>query len=269
MKRNGHETGEVRRLTLVLEYDGTEYRGFQRQANEPTVQGELEKAIGKLTGERTAVRGSSRTDSGAHAKGQVVDFLTHAPYLEETFIKALNWHLPASIKIRAASQVPLSFDARRDASTRVYRYTLYNSRWPSPLLMRYSQWIPKHLDVALMRQAAGYLVGTHDFSAFTVSLPPTRSPVRRVSRWDVWREDELVLIEAEANGFLPHQIRRTNGVLVEIGLGKLADKATKEIMNGKSSDLKGTPCLQAKGLCLMHINLRNSSIGTRNGHETQ
>ena len=244
---------ESRRLALLLEYDGTRYSGFQWQRGVPTIQDEVEKALGKLTGENIRIRGASRTDSGAHARGQVVDFLTAAPYTIDTFPRALNAHLPEDIRVRGVSQVGLEFDSRRCAVSRAYRYTVLNTRWPSALLRNYSHWVPGTLDLSRMREAAGHLRGTRDFSALTVPLPPERSPVRRVTRWDVREVEDRVLIEAEADGFLPHQIRRTNGVLVDVGLGKLETDITKRLTDGSLQGLRNCPSLPAKGLCLMRV----------------
>lgn len=245
--------GESRRLALLLEYDGTRYKGFQWQRDVPTIQGEVESALTKFTGENTRIRGAGRTDSGAHARGQVVDFLTAAPYTIDTFPRALNAHLPDDIRVRGVSQVDPEFDSRRSAVRRVYRYTVLNTRWPSALLRNYAHWVPGTLDLARMREAAGHLCGTRDFSALTAPLPPERSPVRRVTRWDVRGVDDRVLIDAEADGFLPYQIRRTNGVLVQVGLGKLETDITKRLTDGSLRELRNCPSLPAKGLCLMRV----------------
>ena len=262
------QSDETRRLALILEYDGNRYRGFQWQATAPTVQGELERALNKFTGETTRVRAASRTDAGVHARGQVVDFLTQAPHKTETFVKALNWHLPSDIRVRGAYQTSSGFNSRKDAISRTYRYTLLNARWPSALLRAVSHWVSSPLDVARMREAGGYLVGTHDFSPFTVLLPAGRSPVRQVERWDVWREKELVLIEAEAVGFLRHQIRRANGILVKIGLGRLPVDVIKGIIDGGMEKPPNFPSLPAKGLCLMKVNYPDFALVLDNDYET-
>jgi tRNA pseudouridine38-40 synthase len=261
----------LRRLALVLEYDGSRYKGFQWQTGVPSIQGEVERAIKALTGETTRVGGASRTDAGAHSRGQVVDFLTQAPYAVETFTKALNRYLPRDIRVRGACDVPPDFNSRRDATGRVYRYTLLNSKWPSALLRDFSHWVAAPLDVSRMKEAAGHLPGIRDLAAFTVPLPPEKSAVRRIERWDVWCEGELVLIEAEANSFLPHQVRRTNGILVEIGLGRLPSGVIKAIMDGTIKGLNHSPSLPAKGLCLMSVNYPKSHFRFRNeeGYETE
>ena len=243
-----------RRIVLKLEYEGTDYSGFQWQSNAPSIQGEVERAIKELTGEVIRIRGASRTDAGAHAKGQVVDFLTHALYTTETFLKALNWYLPPAIKVREVWQVSPDFNSRKNAVSRVYRYTVVNARSASAILRGFSHWVREPLDVDRMREAAGSLVGVHDFSALAASLPPDRSGIRTVYRWDIRREEEMVLIDSEANGFLPHQIRRTNGLLMQIGLGRMNQDVIRGIVEGEIPELLNCPAVPAKGLCLMKVN---------------
>lgn len=264
---DSHDSLCNRRIALVLEYEGTDYRGFQWQANAPSVQGEVERAIRDLTGESIRLRGASRTDAGAHAKGQVVDFLTLAPYTTDTFLKALNWHLPPGVKVRAVSQTSLDFNSRKNAVSRVYRYTIVNAPSPSAILRRFSHWVHERLDLDRMNEAAGILVGVHDFSALAASLPPDRSGIRHVYRWNVRREDELVLIECEGNGFLPHQIRRTNGLLVEIGLGRMDQDFIRSVIDGGITDLQHCPTVPAKGLCLMKVNYPELSTKVEEQHE--
>lgn len=197
-----------------------------------------------------------------------MDFQTCAHLTAETFAKGLNWHLPRDVRVRGTWDTSPDFNSRKDAISRVYQYTLLNSRWPSALLRNFSHHVPKPLDVNVMREAACYLRGTHDFSAFTVPLPDRRSTVRRVCRWDVVQEGELVFIESEANGFLPHQIRRTNGLLVEIGLGRLPVESIKEIIDGTLKERVHSPLLPPKGLCLMKVKYREFP-GVEDVHETR
>jgi len=246
-------------LVLVLEYEGTRYKGFQWQAEGPTIQGTVEQAIERFTGERIRVRGASRTDSGAHAAGQVVDFLTCAAYPAETFVNALNWYLPPDVRVRAAWQGPMDFNSRFDATSRVYRYTLWNDRTPSALWRDFSHWVRFPLDLDQIREAAGHLPGTHDVSTLAAGLPPGRNPVRNIKYWDVSRDGYLVYIDAEANGFLPHQIRRTNGILVDVGLGRLSAEVMKHIIDGTQGRIWNCPSLPAKGLCLRKVNYPNFS----------
>jgi tRNA pseudouridine38-40 synthase len=241
--------GPARRIALLLEYDGTRYQGFQLQASAPTIQGELERAIQALTGVR--VKAASRTDSGAHARGQVVAFTTSSGYPPQVFLRALNHYLPPDIKVRGAWEAAPGFDPRRQARSRVYRYTILNSETPSPLVMPFAHWVREPLDVEAMARAASLLLGTHDFAPFAGKVPGRRSTVRRVYRWDVWREGELVIMEAEANAFLPHQVRRTAGALVAVGLGRMTLEEFGAILEGRR-ELKGT-ALPARGLCLMRV----------------
>jgi len=247
------DTRSAIRLTLIVEYDGTNFYGFQYQTGLPTVQRQLEEAIGKLTGEEARVRGASRTDSGVHAAGQVVDFLTTARFPEETWTKALNFHLPWDIKVKATYNVPTDFNSRRRATTRTYRYTILNRKTPSPLLHNRCAWIREPLDTEKMHRGAQALVGLHDFSAFAGTLPPEKSGVREAKSWSVWREGELVLVEARANAFLPHQILRTNGLLVQIGTGKARESAVQETLEGSIINGNRAASLPPQGLCLMKV----------------
>jgi tRNA pseudouridine38-40 synthase len=238
---------------FVLEYQGTCYAGFQVQGNALTVQGEIEKALHKLTGETIRIRGASRTDAGAHAKGQVVDFLAEATFTAETFAKGVNAYLPEDIKVRESYEAGVDFNSRHSALSRVYRYNVLNSVSPSPLLRKFVHWVKVPLNMVLMGQASRLLEGVHDFRSLAGGLEPGRNTVRRVDRWEVWGEGEMVIIEAEASGFLPHQVRKTNSMLVEVGLGRLDPLSVTEILIGNDSVLKHCPYLPAKGLTLMGV----------------
>lgn len=262
--REKRHRGPSRRIAIILEYDGTNYQGFQLQAQGNTIQGELEKAIEHFTGEHRRIRGASRTDSGTHSKGQVIDFLTNAPYKINTFVDALNDSLPPQIKAVQAYDVPLTFNSRRDASSRIYRYTVLNSPQPSPLLRNFTHWVRRPLEISAMRKGAQSFIGNHDFSQFTVKLPPEKSRVRHVTRWDVWYEDPLLFIEAEANSFLPHQIRKCNSLLLEVGLGKYTSTKISQVLNDTASENSyHIPLLPAKGLCLMKVCY--PKVATRDG----
>lgn len=269
IEEGNSDQGPARRIALLVEYEGTRYHGFQLQANAPTIQGELEEALKALTREDIRVRGASRTDAGAHARGQVVDFATSASHPVDTFVRALNWHLPEDIKVRGGRETPFSFHARKKAVARMYRYTLLNSPWPSPLLRTTTCWVRFPLNIADMQEAASSLEGEHDFSAFTTTLPAGRSSVRKVSSWTVHKEGDLVHIGAVANGFLPYQIRRTNGLLADIGLGKAPIEAVKTALSGQTKVIEQRPTLPAKGLCLMHVKYEESLFCDKETYETQ
>ncbi len=186
---------ELRRLALLLEYDGTAYSGSQFQGNAPSIQCELEKAIQQLVGEAIRVKMAGRTDAGVHAKGQVASLLTKADYRTEEFVNALNYYLPGDIAVKDAKDVPLSFDVRRDATARTYRYAIYNGSQRSPLLSRTAWQVLQPLDITAMRQAAGYLIGRHDFASFAPASE--RSTRREVYQVDVCRQDDLTTIDIE------------------------------------------------------------------------
>jgi tRNA pseudouridine38-40 synthase len=256
------EQAEERRIALVLEYEGTAYNGFQFQANAPSVQGTVEDALKSFTGEVIRIRGASRTDSGAHAAGQVADFLTQAPYPTDIFCRALNSFLPPDIRVRGAVEMPRDFSARFSAVSRVYRYTAWNHVHPPALWRNFSYWVRDRLDLTAMREASESLLGAHDFSTIASSLSPGRNPVRTVRRWDMWREDERVIMEAEGDSFLPHQIRRTNALLVRVGLGKLPVDAIRNIIDRSVQKLDSCPSLPARGLCLIKVNYPGFSSDT-------
>lgn len=243
----------MRRLALIVEYDGTQYVGFQVQPHQPTIQGAIEEALTAFTREQIRIRGASRTDSGAHATGQVVDFITRASYPVGNFPRALNYYLPTDIKVQAAYEVTLDFHSRKNAASRIYRYRILNRTWQSPL-SRYTQhWIREKLDTDIMSQAAQHLVGVHDFRPLALSHPIEKSAVRRVMRWDVRREQETIVVECEASGFLKHQIRRANAILVEVGKGKWPASIVKDTLDNKLPEGLIWPSLPARGLCLMEV----------------
>ena len=245
-----------RRIALVVAYDGGGYAGFQLQANAPTIQGELEKAIRQLTGEHCRVRGASRTDSGAHALRQVVDFSTRSVHGPGVIVAALNHHLPDAIRVIAAADMPDEFHARRSAVRRDYRYSVLNRRIPWPLLRSTHHLEPVSLDLGPMRRAAESLLGIRDFRQIATGHPDDRSAVRQVFKWEVNRhpaEPDVITIDCAANGFLRHQIRRANAVLIEIGKGQLPIHAMADTLSGRTQRRHRIATLPAKGLCLQSV----------------
>lgn len=254
---------EARRLALVVEYDGTNYSGFQLQLGQVTIQGEIERSIEKFTGESLRIRGASRTDSGAHATGQVVDFLTHSTQPVEKYPSALNYYLPEDIQVQAAKDMPLDFHSRKSASSRTYYYRIFNRPRRAPL-RRYSHfWVREELQIDRMARAAEFLVGGHDFRALSAGFPPDRSAVRVVYRWVVRKEGDTIVIVSEANGFLRHQIRKANALLIQVGKGRFPESIISEVLY--SGQPKGTECppLPARGLCLMEV--KYPTFSSRNG----
>lgn len=253
MAQRGGEAEDSRKLALIVEYEGTNYKGFQLQSNAETVQGKLEQALEQLLGRPTRVKGASRTDSGVHAEGQSVAFESEAKYSESVYVNALNSYLPEDIRVREAHVVPRRFDPRRHATSRIYEYRMLNTAAPPALLRRFAHWVRQPLDTEMMAQAAGKLVGTHDFVAFTVSQATGKSTLRHVYKWEVERQDDAVLIRSEANAYLYQQIRRTAGALVKVGTGESTTQEFEELLEGKQCGSAG-PLLPAKGLFLVRVN---------------
>ena len=240
------------RIALLLEYDGAAYGGSQRQANAPSVQGALEEAIGRLTGESVRAAFAGRTDAGVHALGQVAAFDTGAGHAPQVWRRALNALLPKDIAVRAAAEVEERFDPRRQARRREYQYTIWNAPVRSPLLARLAWHVASPLDTGRMNEASRLLEGEHDFAAFGGSPGEGRSTRRRVFRAEVLGGGRRVAFEIEGNAFLPHQVRRTVGALVEIGRGKLEPGAFARWLAEPEPGVAG-PAAPPHGLCLMRV----------------
>lgn len=241
------------KVVLIVEYDGSRYHGFQLQANLPTIQDEIEKALWQLTGERLRVIAASRTDAGVHARGQVVSFRTQSPYALEVFIHGLNYYLPKDIAVQAAHRVSPSFNVRRQAVSREYNYYILNSLTRSPLRESFAYLVREPLDVEAMNQACQALVGEHDFASFASNLGiELKNTVRKVERAEVRRERDLVIFNMVANSYLPHQVRNTVGTLIRVGLGKISPQEFYGIIKARKSGQAG-PTVPADGLYLMQV----------------
>ena len=240
-----------RRLALVLEYAGGRYGGSQYQKNAPSIQGELEAALNKLTGENLRTAFASRTDAGVHARGQVASFLTAFRHQPEVFVRGLNHWLPDDIAVQRALEVPLDFDVRRRAHSREYRYLLLNSPARSPLLRGFTWQVAGRLAVEVMREAASLLVGRHDFASF--AGPVAGGTVRSLRRCEMEAQGPLLALHMEANAFLPHQVRRTVGMLVQVGLGRLAAADVATLLQEPQPGAAG-PAAPPQGLCLTKVN---------------
>jgi tRNA pseudouridine38-40 synthase len=241
----------VRHIRLILQYDGTNYSGWQVQrVRTPerivTIQGVLEDAIERVTARRSRVTGASRTDAGVHALGQVASFKTNTTLDTETLRRALNANLPPDIRIMDVSEVDEDFHPRYSAIRKVYSYLISYSNPPSPFLGRYTWQIYHDLSgrVDLMREAADYLVGEHDFSCFRASGCASKNPVRTIYNINIslspcfefftFRLDVgLLKITIEANAFLRHMARNIVGTLVEIGKGRLSPSYIRDILDSR------------------------------------
>ncbi|MDA1188464.1 MAG: tRNA pseudouridine(38-40) synthase TruA [Chloroflexi bacterium] len=243
---------------MVVEYNGTDYHGFQFQNDTPTIQAELEGAIHKLTNERVRVKGAGRTDAGVHAIGQVVAFDTETNLSTEKLTNGLNHYLPEDIAVRQVHKASDDFDPRRDAHSRRYRYTILNKQVRAPLSRRTSLLVEETLDVEAMAKSARLLEGIHDFAGFGGPLENEEaSTVREIYSATAWKDTqgEKVYFEVEGSAFLPHQVRRMTGALIDVGKGRMTEQNIRQILDR----VVGGPVANTvppQGLCLMEVAYR-------------
>lgn len=241
------------KFALVVEYNGTRYHGFQWQAGLPTIQAELERAIGNLCRQSSRVMAASRTDSGVHAKDQVVSFWAKPTLATMTLVKALNHYLPTDIAVKAAYKASNDFNVRRDALSREYCYHILNRDARSPFSGMYALFIPKMLNTEIMSQACQLLQGEHDFISFVTSSGSVGDTMRHVYEADIAQKGDFISFRIVANSFLRHQVRNTVGLLVRLGLGKIRITDFHGIMEAKQPGLAG-PTAPARGLWLTKVN---------------
>lgn len=253
----------MKKIKLLLEYDGTNYQGWQIQKKGLTIQGVIEDRILKVTGRQSRVIGASRTDAGVHALGQMATFRTESQLDPDTISRALNALLPQDIRVLEASQVDDSFHPRNSALRKSYFYIIANQRISSAFLYKYSWLITQSLELSLMGEAAQILVGTHDFSAFRGTGSDIKDCIREIFSLNIerfWRLDfmtaalngEFIRIRIEANGFLRHMVRNIVGTLVEIGRGRILSESMLEILNSHNRRRAG-PTAPSNGLFLERI----------------
>jgi tRNA pseudouridine38-40 synthase len=259
--------GTAPRFRATVEYDGTEFAGFQVQPGARTVQGELEAALARLTGGiRQPVVGAGRTDAGVHAEGQVIAFTYPGSLSAPELTEALNGNLPPDVAVRDVRRAPARFNPRYAARYREYRYTIWNGP-RSPLRERTALWVRTDLDIAAMARAATAFEGRHDFSAFGGADP---QPVRTVHRIRVRRHGSVVTIDVRADAFLRGMVRRIVAALIAIGKGGLEPAAVSELLATRAPALGGAAA-PARGLCLRKVVLgRRTERTQRNmesGHE--
>ena len=242
----------MRRIHLIVEYDGTAYAGWQRQANAMTVQEKLERAILKLTGEEICVSGASRTDAGVHALGQSAHFDTESRIPADKFSFALNTLLPPDIRVTRSEEVPLEFHARFSTKGKRYRYLFHAAPHAGALTRNTHAHVIYPLDAERMQAEAQDLVGTHDFAAFAASGSVVKDTVRTIYRAEVTREGSEIRLVVEGSGFLYNMVRIIAGTLIGVGSGKLEPGAFKRaIASGDRLDLGITA--PAHGLTLMEV----------------
>jgi tRNA pseudouridine38-40 synthase len=243
----------MRTIRLLIEYDGTNYQGWQVQPKGQTIQGLIEEKLALLTGETIRLIGSGRTDAGVHAFGQVAHFKTQSEMSLSSIQRALNSLLPPDIVIRRADEVEEDFHARKRSIGKVYEYRILNRELRSAFHWVYAWHIPQKLDFEEMKRATQWLIGEHDFSSFQSVGSPTRTAVRRVIRAQ-WRRGRggLIRLEIEANGFLKQMVRAIVGTLVEVGKGQICSEEFRRILESRDRKMAG-PTAPAHGLFLKEV----------------
>jgi tRNA pseudouridine38-40 synthase len=242
-----------RNIRLLLEYDGTRYHGWQRQAEALTIQQVLEEALERLTGEKTALIGSGRTDAGVHARGQVANFRTMSPIPLQAFHKGMNSLLPKDIAVLEAVEAEPSFHARKSAQAKTYEYRILNRPSRAPLDRHRAWWVESSLNLAAMATAAGALPGEHDFTAFRASGSDNLNPVRRVLAAE-WRHEfgGWLIFTVTATGFLRGMVRSLVGTMAAVGRGKAPPVILAELLTSGARHLAG-PTAPPQGLYLVEV----------------
>jgi tRNA pseudouridine38-40 synthase len=243
----------LKNFKLTIEYDGTNYLGWQRQAVGPTIQAEIERALASMTGSPVTLIGAGRTDAGVHALGQVANFRCDTRLDPEPILKGLNSLLPPDIAIRKCFLVPERFHARFDAKSKIYQYRILNRETRSAVGRNYAWFIHTPLDVDAMRRAAGHLVGRHDFKAFESTGSPRAHTLRTLLTAD-WTEKTgpHLTFQVEADGFLRCMVRNIVGTLVAVGRGKLSPADVSAILDSRDRKRAGATA-PGRGLFLAEV----------------
>lgn len=242
----------MKRIKLIISYDGTNYCGWQIQNNGITVEQVINEALTDLLREPITVIGASRTDSGVHALGNVAVFDTETRIPPEKISFALNQRLPEDIRIQHSCEVPSDFHPRYCDTRKTYEYRILNRTFEDPVMRLYTHFCYFKLDVEKMRQAAGYLVGEHDFASFCSARGQALTTVRTVYFLNVEKQGDVISIRINGNGFLYNMVRIIVGTLLKVGMGVYPPEHVKEILAAKDRKMAG-PKVEAKGLTLVEI----------------
>ncbi len=243
----------MKRVKLVVAYDGTNYCGWQVQPNAVTVEGVLNETLRNFLKEDITVIGASRTDSGVHAMGNVAVFDTESRMPAEKMSYALNQRLPEDIRIQCSEEVPLDFHPRYQECRKTYRYRVVTNEFPNPIKRLHTHFVYRELDLDKIRRAAEYLVGTHDFKSFCSVNTQVKETVRTIYYIDIKQVDDELVIEVNGNGFLYNMVRIIAGTLLQVGMGAIKPEEIPGILEAKDRTKAG-PTAPAKGLMLVAIN---------------
>jgi tRNA pseudouridine38-40 synthase len=243
----------MRNVRLILSYDGTRFSGWQCQPRNRTVQGVVEEALGVILDGPIRIAGAGRTDAGVHALGQVANFRTGSHIGCDALKRGLNSLLQSDVRVIAVDDMPDSFDARRSAVERFYRYCIFTGPVLSPFLCRYAWHVMAALDTAEMASAGEHLLGSHDFASFATSPDEGSGTVREVTSFKVTlTEDKMIIIEIAANAFLRHMVRAVVGTLMEVGRGKMTSEEFLAVIQACDRNCAGITA-PAHGLFLVEV----------------
>lgn len=242
----------MKRVMLVVAYDGTEYYGWQAQSNFITIEEVLNRELSALLKEQITVIGASRTDSGVHAMGNVAVFDTETRIPADRISYALNQRLPEDIVIQESREVPLDFHPRFTDTKKTYEYRIYNAAHPMPLNRRYTHFVYNDIDVERMQAAANYLIGEHDFVSFCSVNTQVKSTVRTIYSLDIIKEKQEIIIRIQGNGFLYNMVRIIAGTLIQVGIHYYEPEKVAWMLEQKDRTVSG-PTAPAKGLTLVKI----------------
>lgn len=242
----------MKRVKLVVAYDGTNYHGWQVQDNGITIEEVLNRTISELVQEDIKVIGASRTDAGVHACGNVAVFDTESRIPGDKFSFALNQRLPDDIRIQESCEVDADFHPRYADTVKTYEYNILNRRFEMPSKRLYAAFCYYPMDIERMNQAAAYLVGEHDFKSFCSAGAQVQTTVRTIYAVNVTKEDDMVHIRITGNGFLYNMVRIIAGTLMQVGTGLMEPEQVKEILEARDRSKAG-PTAVAKGLTLVEI----------------
>ena len=243
----------MRNIKLTIEYDGKDFNGWQKQPKKLNIQGTIEEAIQRITGEEVELNASGRTDAGVHSLGQVANFKTNSNLPIEKWPLALNANLKKSIIIKSAEEVDERFHSRLSCKQKTYRYIINNSKYGTAIYRNLETHIPQKLDIEKMQQAVKYFEGEHDFKAFKASGTSSKSSIRKIYKAEVIKmPNDRIYIELTGNGFLYNMVRIISGTLVDVGLGKLQPSDIIDIIESKQRERAGKT-LPPYGLYLLNV----------------
>ncbi len=242
----------MKRVKLIVAYDGTNYCGWQVQPNGNTIEAELNRHLSELLGEEIKVTGASRTDAGVHAMGNVAVFDTSARMPAEKISYAMNTRLPSDIRIQGSEEVAPDFHPRFCETRKTYEYRICNRRFANPCERLYSLFYYWDLDEKRMQQAGNYLIGTHDFTSFCTNRPEIPNRIRTIETLDVMRAGEMITVRICGNGFLYNMVRIIVGTLLRVGSGQMEPEEIPKILEAKDRGLAGETA-RPEGLMLKQI----------------